>query len=240
GWFTAAAGPQRLYIGGRVRGFMNGGDPDGVSTWQIPAEATAVEGRMELNAELPMAPSGWRVREALSYDLPYLWPAEYETAVKRFEGATPEERDAFLRRAGVRWCVLPRDRQGFGEQAPTPPWRAVAEVGDWNMRVFECHPDASRLAFVPETRHLEAMFDPARPDGHPLGGARLDGVDRSDRPASRHPRPARLLRSVLARRHRWRAGPGSPRRRPLSRRRPAPRPPRDTVLVPATRVLCGS
>src|SRR5262249_43025592 len=173
GWFTAAAGPQRLYIGGRVRGFMNGGDPDAVSTWQIPAEATAVEGRMELNAELPMAPSGWRVREALSYDLPYLWPAEYETAVKRFEGATPEERDAFLRRAGVRWCVLPRDRQGFGEQAPTPPWRAVAEVGDWNMRVFECHPDASRLAFVSETRHLEAMFDPARPDGDPLGEARL-------------------------------------------------------------------
>ena len=76
-WYTASAGPERLYVGGRVRGFMNAGDPDATSTWQIPAAPTAVEGRLVLNAELPMAPSGWRVREALSYDLPYLWPAEY-------------------------------------------------------------------------------------------------------------------------------------------------------------------
>jgi hypothetical protein len=164
-WFTAASSSQRLYIGGRVRGYMNGGDPDGVSTWQIPAEATAIAGRMLLNSMLPMAPSGWRVREALSYDLPYLWPAEYEAAVRRFEQATPGERDAFLRRAGVRWCVLPEER--------AVPWRAIADVRDWNMRVFECHADASRLAFVSETRDLEAMFDPSEPDGEPLGEARF-------------------------------------------------------------------
>jgi hypothetical protein len=164
-WFTAASGPQRVYIGGRVRGYMNSGDPDGVSKWQIPAEATAIEGRMELNAELPMAPSGWRVREALSYDLPYLWPSEYEAAVRRFERAQPAERDAFLRRAGVRWCVLP--------SAVPRPWRAIAEVPDWNMRVFECHPAASRVALVSDVRDLEAMFDPNLPDAEPLGDARI-------------------------------------------------------------------
>ena len=164
-WFTAASGSQRLYIGGRVRGYMNPDDPDAVSKWQIPAETTAVQGRMELNAELPMAPSGWRVREALSYDLPYLWPAEYETAVRRFERATPAERDAFLRRAGVRWCVTP--------SASPRPWRAIAEVSDWNMRVYECHPGASRLAFASQVPDLDALFDPAAPDSEPLGDARF-------------------------------------------------------------------
>ena len=62
---------------------------------------------MELNAELPMAPSGWRVREALSYDLPVLWPSEYEAVVRPFEQPGAQQRDAFLRRSGVRWCVLP-------------------------------------------------------------------------------------------------------------------------------------
>jgi len=171
-WFTSASGPGRVYLGGRVRGYMNGEDPDGVATWQIPADATAVAGRMVLNAQLPMAPSGWRVREALSYDLPYLWPAEYEAAVKRFEQATPEQRQVFLRRAGVRWCVLPA--------AVPRPWRAMADVSDWNMRVFECNPGASRLAFVPDAGGLDALFDPSAPEGDPPGDARIveDGATR--------------------------------------------------------------
>jgi prepilin-type N-terminal cleavage/methylation domain-containing protein len=165
-WYTASAGPQRVYIGGRVRGFMNGDDPDGVKTWQIPAEETAIEGRMELNAELPMAPSGWRVREALSYDLPYLWPAGYEATVRRFEQADREERAAFLRRSGVRRCVLP--------EAEPRQYRVVADVRDWNMRVFECDNGATRLYFASSVSiardpadlawQREALFDPAARD----------------------------------------------------------------------------
>jgi len=170
-WYTASAGPQRVYIGGRVRGFMNTGDPDATPTWQIPAESTAVEGRMELNAELPMAPSGWRVREALSYDLPYLWPAEYEATVRRFEHANTSERAAFLRRSGVRRCVLPVTEQR--------PWRAVADVSGWNMRVFECDPGATRVFMASSVEiarepadlswQRDALFDPALADD----GARL-------------------------------------------------------------------
>jgi prepilin-type N-terminal cleavage/methylation domain-containing protein len=154
-----------VYIGGRVRGFMNREDPDAAKDWQVPAAATAVEGRMELNAQLPMAPSGWRVREALSYDLPYLWPAEYEATVRRFEQSGPTRREAFLRRAGVRWCVLPA---GVERR-----WAAIAEVPSWNMRVFECGAGASRLAFTSSVRDLDALFDPALPDSEPLGEARL-------------------------------------------------------------------
>jgi len=170
-WFTSASGEQRLYIGGRVRGYMNGADPDAVSTWQIPAEGTAIEGRMELNALLPMAPSGWRVREALSYDLPYLWPARYDQTVRRFEMAGTPERAAFLRRTGVRWCVLPRTRHDYVGQ---DRWRVIDEVDDWNMRVYECHPDATRVFLSTtiavgtdpsdEAWQRDALFDPSLPD----------------------------------------------------------------------------
>ena len=165
-WYTASAGPHRVYIGGRMRGYMNGGDPDGTFDWQIPAEPTAIEGRMVLNAQLPMAPSGWRVREALSYDLPYLWPAEYEATLRRFEKAEHDERAAFLRRSGVRRCVLPRTQ--------SPPYRRVADVPDWDMVVFDCGAAATRVflassvAIAPDAGDLawqrEALFDPALPD----------------------------------------------------------------------------
>jgi prepilin-type N-terminal cleavage/methylation domain-containing protein len=191
-WYTASAGPQRVYIGGRVRGFMNPNDPDATPTWRIPAESTAVEGRMELNAELPMAPSGWRVREALSYDLPYLWPAEYEATVRRFEQANTSERAAFLRRSGVRRCVLPVTEQRR--------WRAVADVPGWSMRVFECDPDATRV-FIASSVEIarepadlawqrDALFDPALADDV----ARLAVMpSTSGRPGPPEPPFARIL-----------------------------------------------
>lgn len=121
---------------------------------------------MELNAQLPMAPSGWGTREALSYALPYLWPAHYEATVRRFEQAGPGEGDAFLRRSGVRWCVLPRLRHAYSEQSV---WRIVADVDDWNMRVYDCHPDAwtaTLTAFRPRLRAPTAFTGPS--------GCRLD------------------------------------------------------------------
>jgi prepilin-type N-terminal cleavage/methylation domain-containing protein len=169
-WFTAAAGEDRVYIGGRVRGYMNTNDPDAAPTWQIPTEGTAMQGRMELNARLPMAPSGWRVREALSYDLPSLWPGEYDAAVRRFENAGPAERDAFFRRTGVRWCVLALGRQDYAGQSS---WRTVADVPDWTMRVYECHPEAARVAFAAEARDLDGLFDPRLPDTEPTGEAHI-------------------------------------------------------------------
>ena len=162
-WYTALAGESRVYIGGRVRGFMNTADPDASKKWDMPTEETAVEWRMALNAELPMGPSGWRVREALSYDLPVLWPAEYEALVSRFERATAGERDIFLRRSGVRWCVLPQRAR---------PWlRPVAEVPHWSMDVVDCHPDATRVFVASQASTSEdaawqrnALFDVTVPD----------------------------------------------------------------------------
>ena len=117
---------------------------------------------MELNAELPMAPSGWRVREALSYDLPVLWPSEYEAVVRAFEHAGREQRDAFLRRSGVRWCVL-----------PSPSEQPIAEVAHWEgLKLVECDPigdprvrddDVAALGGDPDWQRA-ALFDPSLRD----------------------------------------------------------------------------
>jgi hypothetical protein len=139
-WYVESAGPARVYLGGRFRGFMNTNDPDGTPPASTPADLPDIRDRMRLNAELPMAPSGWQVREALSYDLPALRPAEYETAMKEFEQSGPEVRATFLRRAGVRRCVLPI--------AEGRPYAAVADVPDWGMRVYDCHPQATRVVIA--------------------------------------------------------------------------------------------
>ena len=197
---------------------------------------------MELNANLPMAPSGWRVREALSYDLPFLWPAEYEATVRRFEQAGVEERAAFLRRTGVRRCVLP--------VAEPRQCRVVAEVPDWNMRVFDCDPGAARVLIASAVEiardpadlawQREALFDPALPDdvarlpempvtsaaaGTPEPSATRiveDGGDarrgRGLGRARRRARPARFVRSLLDGRGGRRPVADRPRQRPLSRR----------------------
>lgn len=166
GWYAASAAPWRVYIGGRLRGFMNKDDPDGTATWKVSSEGRAVEQRMALNAELPMAPSGWAVREALSYDLPALWPAEYEAVVRQFEEASRDERVTFLRRAGVRRCVLP--------ESPPRPWPVVADVPGWDMRVHDCDPSATRVVLASRVEvapaeadpawQRAALFDPALPD----------------------------------------------------------------------------
>jgi hypothetical protein len=149
---------------------MNVDDPDAAPDWQM--DSPTMEGRMALNAQLPMAPSGWRVREALSYDLPYLWPAEYESTVERFERASRDERDAFLRRSGVRWCAV----NGRQER----PWPVVATVANWEMRVYECHPAATRVAFAPVLGTVEDLFTPTPGDAGDAGDARLteDGPTR--------------------------------------------------------------
>jgi prepilin-type N-terminal cleavage/methylation domain-containing protein len=106
------------------------------------------------------------VREALSYDLPVLWPAEYEATLRRFEEAARDQRAAFLRRSGVRRCVLPRTE--------TRQYSRVADVPDWNMAVFECDPGAARVFLAPSVAiapagagiewERDALFDPALPD----------------------------------------------------------------------------
>jgi hypothetical protein len=86
--------------------------------------------------------------------------------VRQFELAERDQRAAFLRRAGVRRCVLPA--------TAVRQWRVVAEVPHWNMRVFECNPGATRVflassvEIAPDPEDLtwqrDALFNPAVAD----------------------------------------------------------------------------
>ena len=172
-WYLQLAGADRVYVGGRVHGFMDADDTDGSPGWDLPPESSAIAARAVLNAELPMESSGWRVREALSYDLPILLPSAYRAVVERFVDAGPAERDALLRRSDVRWCVLPEDRS----DGPV-----IATVPDWHMAVTICNPAAAR-AFVPPSveegatlqSQQDALFDPHLADTV----ARLDQLPRA-------------------------------------------------------------
>jgi len=181
-WYEQLASRDRIYVGGRLRGFMDADDPDGSPGWDIPAEPSAIAGRAVLNAELPMEPSGWKARESVSYDLPVLLPAEYGAAMHRFVDAGPFAREAFLRRSGVRWCVLPED---FADG------RIIAKVPDWHMIVTECNPAASRI-FVATSAEIssnfrsqqDALFDPSLADSVLRIDATVDsapGAEAADR-----------------------------------------------------------
>ena len=161
-WYLRLAAADRVYIGGRVHGFMDADDIDGSPGWNIPPDASAIEGRALLNAELPMESSGWNVREALSYDLPILLPSAYGSVVRRFVDAPLEQRGAFLRRSAVRWCVVPEDRSDG---------TVVATVPDWHMVVTLCSPLAARAFVAPSVEQgtdsqwqQDALFDPRLAD----------------------------------------------------------------------------
>jgi hypothetical protein len=46
-------------------------------------------------------------------------------------------------------------------------------VSNWNMRVYECHPDATRVAFASGPGGIDTLFDPALPDSTAPGTAHL-------------------------------------------------------------------
>jgi hypothetical protein len=82
------------------------------------------------------------MREALSFDLPALFPFDYERLITRFEAAPREERFRFFANSGVRDCVLPKP--------PRPDAVPLAGVtGLYEMHLYECDPSASRVRVVP-------------------------------------------------------------------------------------------
>ncbi len=134
---------ERLYMGGRLEGWINPLDPD-APKWVSPPDATSpTDARYLAVNELMYSPSGWQVRESISFDLPLLWPLDYARLITRFRGATREERLRVLQRIGTRFCVL-----------PTPPYSGAKPLaslrGIPQMQLYECHPDATRVTVVPD------------------------------------------------------------------------------------------
>jgi Bacterial membrane protein YfhO len=151
---------ERVYVGGRLEGFVNVFDVDAPKYAKYLDGFTPMEQRYILVAELLFHPSGPRVREGLSYDLPLLWPLDYARMLGYFKYASREERLRFLTRVGTRFAIL-----------PTPPYpgaRPLARLGiAEQLQLYDYNPQAKRAYVVPDALigpsviwQIEGMFMP--------------------------------------------------------------------------------
>jgi membrane protein YfhO len=151
---------ERVYVGGRLEGYVNVLDIDAPKYAAFIDGYTQMEQRYLLVAQLLFNPSGPRVREALSYDLPLLWPLEYARTVGYFKFASREERLRFLSRVGTRFVVLPTP--------PSPGAQPVARlVGAEQLQLYDYNPGARRTYVVPDALigpdikwQIEGLFQP--------------------------------------------------------------------------------
>jgi membrane protein YfhO len=151
---------ERVYVGGRLEGFVNVFDIDAPKYAANLEGYTQMEQRYVLVAQLLFHPSGPRIREALSYDLPLLWPLEYARTLGYFKYANREERLRFLTRVGTRFVIL-----------PTPPYPGAKPlarlVGADQLQLYDYNPQARRAYVVPDalmgkdiTWEMEGLFMP--------------------------------------------------------------------------------
>jgi len=151
---------ERVYVGGRLDGYVQVTDLDAPKyIAEIPG-TTAMEQRFVTVNEMAFYPSGWQIREALSYDLPLLWPITHTKTINRFRGAPREDRMRFLERAGTRYFILP---------APAPPGvPPLASLrGVEQLKLYEARPNVRRAFIVADALiggetdwAIEGLFQP--------------------------------------------------------------------------------
>jgi hypothetical protein len=152
---------ERFYFGGRPRGYVNPLDVHGPKWWTAAADLSVVESRGPATTQVALTPGAWGMRELLSYDLPLLWPVEWELMASRFQKASGEDRLRFLARLGVRYCVLP-DPPSHGQK----PLALVPYFG--THALYECPTPVRRVLVVGTAvvlpgamAQVDRLFDPA-------------------------------------------------------------------------------
>jgi hypothetical protein len=151
---------ERVYVGGRLEGYVNVLDVDAPKYAAYLDGYTQMQQRYLVVAQLLFNPSGPRVREALSYDLPLLWPLEYARTIGYFKFAPREDRLRFLARVGTRFVVLPTP--------PSPGAQPLARlVGVEQLQLYDFNPGARRTYIVGDalmgpdvTWQIEGLFQP--------------------------------------------------------------------------------
>lgn len=134
---------QRVYVGGRLDGYVNVGDEDGPKYIREPDRYTLMEQRHTALNEFLVQPSAARIRESMSYDLPVVWPLEYTRAHSLFTISSRAARLRFLERVGTRYVMLPA--------APSPGAVPLAQmVGAPQMHLYDLYPQARRATIVPD------------------------------------------------------------------------------------------
>jgi hypothetical protein len=132
-WVSAVqADPHaRFYIGGKREGTLDSTDPDASRAFVNPPGLIGSASRAALSAQTAFYPSAWRVREMLSYDLTAIWSRLFDVTSRQFLRASPDERDRFLRRTGVRFRILPAAIAGDRTPIVAMPYYVESYVYDW-------------------------------------------------------------------------------------------------------------
>jgi hypothetical protein len=133
---------ERVYVGGRLEGYVNTTDIDAPKYARYLEEYTEMQQRYIIVGEFLFHPSGARIRESMSYDLPVLWPTDFARAGGWFKIASRDDRLRFLARVGTRFVVL-----------PTPPYpgaQPLSELlGAEQLHLYDFNPSARRTYVVP-------------------------------------------------------------------------------------------
>lgn len=151
---------QRVYVGGRLEGYVNVTDVDAPKYTAYLDGPSELEQRYIVITQFLMHTSGAHLRDPLSYDLPVLWPIEYARLVGMFKDASREQRLRFLSRVGVRWEILPTP--------PFPNATPLAQlVGAEQMHLYDVNPGARRVYVVPDAGmgpdvewQIQGLFEP--------------------------------------------------------------------------------
>lgn len=156
---------ERIYVGGRLEGYVNTTDIDAPKYARYLDDYTEMEQRYLIVGQFMFHTSGHRFRESMSYDLPVLWPTEFARAGGWFKIATRADRLRFLERVGTRFVVL-----------PTPPFPGAKPLatmlGAEQLQLYDFNPGARRAYVVPDALMgpdivwqiqgmFQARFDPA-------------------------------------------------------------------------------
>lgn len=132
---------SRIYVGGRLGGYVEATDVDSPKyIAEIPG-FTPMEQRFIAVNQLVFHPSGWHIRETMSYDLPLIWPVLHQKTENRFRTAPRVDRMRFLLRTGMRYAILP---------APAPDGlKPIASlVGAEQLKLYDVNPNARRAYVV--------------------------------------------------------------------------------------------
>jgi hypothetical protein len=134
---------ERVYVGGRLEGYVNTTDVDAPKYARYLDEYDELEQRYVVVGQFVFHPSGHRIRESMSYDLPVLWPTDFARAGGWFKIAPRADRLRFLSRVGTRFVLL-----------PTPPYPGAQPlarmVGAEQLQLYDFNPGARRTYVVPE------------------------------------------------------------------------------------------
>lgn len=156
-----AQGDWRFYVGGKRDGTLDPGDPDSSRAFRNPPGLSGSASRAALSRQAAFFPAASRRREVLSYDLAVLWPRLFEVTTKRFFAATPEERDRFLDRTGVRYRILPPWRARGRTPLVRVPYFLESFLFDWGRDITRRVSVVSHARVVPDVRQqIEALFKP--------------------------------------------------------------------------------